>query len=138
VPARFGKVASILAVSLALGLLPATPAAAGVHQGTWRGTTGEQRNIAFRVNGSEQVTWLRFKIEVESVLCKAVITWEASGSYPIRPDGTFVVKGMDGLSSFRVQGVFLGRARAEGIAKTTVFDPCFASGRTQWKATKVL
>ena len=134
---RFRRVALIVVTVLAVGLLPST-AEASAHQGTWRGTTGQGRGIAFRVNGEEQVTYLALKIEVKGLECAALITWTFKGGAKIRTDGTFTIHGFSGIDSLTVNGRFLSKFKAEGFAKSTVFSPCFGSGRTDWTAKKVV
>lgn len=134
---RLRRIAVVIITVLAVGLIPST-AEASAHQGTWRGTTAQSRGISLRVNGYEQIAYLAVRIEVQGFSCSAVITWTFKGAAKIRADGTFTVHGHSGIDSLTVNGRFLNRFKAEGFAKSTVFDPCFGSGRTSWTASKVL
>ena len=134
---RLRRIVVVIITVLAVGLIPET-AGASAHQGTWRGTTAQARGISFRVNAYEQITYLALRIEVEGFECSAVVTWTYKGAARIRDDGSFTVHGHSGLDSLTVNGRFLSRFKAEGFAKSTVFDPCFGSGRTSWTASKVV
>lgn len=134
---RLGRVVLVLVFALTLAAIPSA-ASASAHQGTWRGTTAQGRGINFRVNAYERITYLAMNIEVKGFSCSAVITWKFTGSVQIRPDGYFTVKGTSGIDSLTVKGHFLSKFRAEGTAQSTVFSPCYATGKTTWVAKRVL
>lgn len=132
----FRKAAAIV-VSVAFLALAAIPAASAASpQGTWAGDTSQGRAIKFRVNASEQITFLKVVIEVPGMF-GCVVTWTSRNiRAPIRDDGTFVVKGQDGLDSIVVKGEVVARRRAEGTAKTSLAGDCIGKKKVTWEARR--
>ena len=96
-------VALAAACTLAL-LVPMPSALAGVHEGTFRGETSQALGITVRVNAREEIRFVKVVIDVPGDL-GCVVTWKAADlRVPVREDGTFVVRGQNGLDTLVVRG----------------------------------
>lgn len=129
--------ATAILVSVAFLALAAMPAASAAwHEGRWVGETSQGRIIKFRVNASAEITFLKVVIEVAG-MTGCVVTWTSRNiEAPIRDDGTFVVKGSDGLDTVVVKGELLSRRRAEGTAKTSLVGECIGKKKVTWEARR--
>jgi hypothetical protein len=135
---RWLRFVVVTMLSLSMAIAVSTPAQAVSREGTWRGPTSQGYTIRFHVGASQRVTSMVFKVDISGAFCSGTMTWQASGiSAPIRPDGTFVVRGQDGLDSFVVRGDFVARNRATGTLRTSVIEGCVASGRASWVAHRI-
>jgi hypothetical protein len=136
---RWLRYVVVTSLSLCMALAASTPVQAVSREGTWRGTTAEGYGVRFRVNASQRVVFVTFRVDIDGAFCSGTITWTATGiRAPIRADNTFVVTGRDGLDSFRVRGEFVARNRAEGFVSTSTISDCIGSGRATWVARRVL
>lgn len=130
------KIIASLAAGTLLALVPMPEAVAVSHRGRWVGETSQERLIKFRVNGSEQITYLKVVIEVPGMF-GCVVTWESRNiKAQIRSDGRFVVKGKDGLDTVVVKGEFISRRRAAGTAKTSLIGECIGDKKVRWTARR--
>lgn len=131
------RLVAVTAVASLAVLVPMPEAAAGVHQGRFRGETDQARKISFRVNRKEAVTYLRVVIEVPGPT-GCVIEWDATDvAEPILEDGTFVVRGKEHRDTLVVRGEFVSRRKAEGTAKTIMVGACEGREKVTWTATRV-
>lgn len=130
------RIIALVAMS-ALVVLAAMPSAlASVPAGTFAGETAQDRPITVRVNDRDEVTFFKVVLEVPGIL-GCVVTWKAGNLHePIASDGSFVLRGEDGLDSVVVKGEFVSRRRAEGTAKTSLIGECIGSKKVTWSATR--
>ena len=129
-------VALAAACTLAL-LVPMPSALAGVHEGTFRGETSQALGFTVRVNAREEIRFVKVVIDVPGDL-GCVVTWKAADLRVfIGKDGTFVVRGQNGLDTLVVRGEFVTRRTVEGTAKTSVEGDCSGDKRVTWTATRI-
>jgi hypothetical protein len=130
------RLVALIAVCL-LAVLASMPSAlASVPGGTYAGDTSQDRPINIRVNEQDEVTFFKVAIEVSGMF-GCVVTWKAGNlDEPIADDGTFILRGEDGLDSVVVKGEFVSRRRAEGTAKTSLIGDCIGDKKVTWSATR--
>jgi hypothetical protein len=134
---RVRRLVAMTAIASLAVLVPMPSAAAGVHQGRFRGETEQARKIAFRVNRQEEITFLRVVIEVPGP-SGCVVGWDATDvDEPIAKDGMFVIRGEENRDTLVVRGEFVSRRRAEGTAKTIMVGACEGREKVAWVATRV-
>ena len=130
------RLVALIAVCLGAVLASMPSALASVPAGTFAGDTSQDRPVTVRVNAKEEVTFFKVVIEVTGMF-GCVVTWKAGDlDAPIADDGTFVVRGEDGLDSVVVKGEFVSRRRAEGTAKTSLIGDCIGDKKVTWSATR--
>ena len=123
----FRRIALVIIMALAVGLIPETaagrpptkePGGAPPHRAARHLVPGERVRAESRISPSDRGGRLRL-LGGDHVDLQRART--------IRDDGSFTVHGHSGLDSLTVNGRFLSRFKAEGFAKSTVFDPSSAA-----------
>jgi hypothetical protein len=127
---RVRRLVAMTAIASLAVLVPMPSAAAGVHQGRFRGETEQARKIAFRVNRQEEITFLRVVIEVPGP-SGCVVGWDATDvDEPIAKDGTFVIRGEENRDTLVVRGEFVSRRKAEAPRRRSWSVPARAGRRS--------
>lgn len=110
--------------------------AAGAYDGTWSGTTEQERPLSFEVENN-QVTLVTVDVTVQGTMCTTTIT----GGVKITPgasitDNSFVWSHADPWgSSTTLSGTFSSSTAASGTLKVTS-QTCNGTAEITWSATK--
>ena len=138
--------AAVLLIPLP-GLAVAAPSGAtqapraSVYAGTWSRTTGQDKDLTFKVNSRGRVTYLQVGWSASGAGCQIeATTTMKSLSVPISTHKKFQVRTQMGNTSLVVAGQMLSKAKSSGSLRVTVVDTtgygCSGSARTSWTARK--
>ena len=137
------RLTPIIAIVVAVLVIGAPPAHAVSREGTYKGSTSQDRPIKLRVGDDERIHVVRITIEYEDATCLTHVLWDFQLSARIRDDATFhlkLVDDADARNEVVLNGEFTSRRRVKGTFRSTVHRSggCVdvrASG--DWSATKV-
>ena len=120
----------------------APAAVAASREGTYTGSTSQDRPFRLAVGGDERIRLVRITIEYENAECVDHARWDFGLSSRIRDDGTFRIKLVDegdDRNTVVLNGEFTSRRRVEGTFRSTLHEghgcgDLRASGT--WSATR--
>lgn len=130
------RICVLLLAVLMLGM--AAPAAGlearAKFNGTWVGETNQGLLIKFKINGDDEVTFIKIKVEVDGPGCSSVITHTATRlEIPIANDRFTVEVGVGDFAA-TVKGRFTSETRARGSIVADTTGGCPGHRRTSWNA----
>lgn len=130
------RIGALLLVVAVMGL---TASASGLEarakfNGTWVGETNQGLLIKFKVNGNDEVTFMKIKVEINGPGCSSVVTSTSTQLDVPVANERFTVEIGSGDFGATVKGRFTSETRARGSIVADTTGSCPGHRRTSWNA----